>query len=73
MMFALLFEDDDSHADMRSKFMSNHLAFLASNAKSIHGAGPLKDAGNAEPAGGLWIVEADNLQQVRLLIEADPF
>ena len=73
MFFAVLFEDDDSRADMRPKHMPDHLAFLESNANSIHAAGPLKDTQNDAPAGGLWIVEADSAQAVRALVEADPF
>ncbi len=73
MFFAVLFEDDDSRADMRPKYMPDHLAFLESNANSIHAAGPLKDTQNDAPAGGLWIVEADSAQAVRALVEADPF
>ena len=34
---------------------------------------PLKDAATHDPAGGLWIVEADDAGQVRALVEADPF
>jgi uncharacterized protein YciI len=73
MMYALLFEDNDEHADMRAKYMSDHLAFLSDNAKSILSAGPLKDAKRQEAAGGLWLVEADTLQDVNTLIESDPF
>ena len=73
MMYAVLFEDDASRADMRSKHMPDHLAFLERNATKIHAAGPLKDTENDAPAGGLWIVEADSPQTVQSLIEADPF
>ncbi len=73
MMYAVLFEDDTSRADMRSKHMADHLAFLERNAAKIHAAGPLKDTKTDVPAGGLWIVEADSPQSVQSLIEADPF
>lgn len=73
MMYAVLFEDDDSRADMRPKYMPDHLAFLEQNAAHIQAAGPLKDAKTDTAAGGLWIVEADNGQTVQSLVEADPF
>lgn len=73
MMYAVLFEDNTSHADMRPKHMPDHLAFLERHAASIHTAGPLKDTADNTPAGGLWLVEADSPQAVRALIEADPF
>lgn len=73
MIYAVLFEDDDSHADMRAKHMAEHLAFLEKNARNIHAAGPLTDMGDGNPAGGLWLVETDSPQSVQNLIEADPF
>lgn len=73
MMYAVLFEDDASRADMRPKHMSDHLDFLESNASRILDAGPLKDTESDAPAGGLWIVEADSPQAVETLVRADPF
>ena len=73
MMYAVLFEDDDSRADMRPKHMPDHLEFLKRNATSIQAAGPLRDSERDAPAGGLWIVEAADPQTVQALVEADPF
>ena len=73
MKYALLFEDNEKHADKRGQYMKAHLSFLTENAKAISAAGPLKNAAEGKPAGGLWIVEADSLAAVQALIEADPF
>jgi uncharacterized protein YciI len=73
MLYAVLFEDDDAHADTRAEFMADHLAFLESNAGLIHAAGPLSDTEDDSPAGGLWLVEADDARAVRELVETDPF
>jgi uncharacterized protein YciI len=73
MIYAVLFEDDASRADMRARHMPDHLSFLVRNAASIHAAGPLTDTADDAPAGGLWLVEADTAQAVQALIEADPF
>jgi uncharacterized protein YciI len=73
MIYAVLFEDNDGHADMRTRHMPDHLAFLQRNAASIQAAGPLQDSADNMPAGGLWLVRADNPQEVRTLIETDPF
>jgi uncharacterized protein YciI len=73
MIYAVFFEDDDSRADMRAKHMTEHLAFLESNARNIQAAGPLTDTKDDNPAGGLWLVEADSPQVVHELIETDPF
>jgi uncharacterized protein len=73
MIYVVLFEDDDSRADMRPKHMPAHLAFLEQNATSIRAAGPLKQVDSGAGAGGLWLVEADSADTVQSLVEADPF
>lgn len=73
MIYAVVFEDDDRHADKRPKLMPKHLAFLERNGSSIQTAGPLKDTKTGSPAGGLWLVEADNAERVWSLVEEDPF
>lgn len=73
MKYAVLFEDNDDFAHMRPKYMADHLQFLADNSERIDAAGPLKDSESGQPAGGVWIVEADDAGQVQALVEADPF
>lgn len=73
MIFCVLFEDDDRHADMRQKHMAAHLAFLKQHADIVDAAGPLRDAETGQPGGGLWVVEAEDARAVRKLVEADPF
>ena len=73
MKYAVYFEDNDEYAHVRPKFMSEHLRFLQQHADAIEAAGPMKKAQSGEPAGGLWIVEAEDYAQVRKLVETDPF
>jgi uncharacterized protein YciI len=73
MLYVVLFEDDASRAEMRTQHMPDHLAFLERNARVIHAAGPLTDTRDRAPAGGLWLVEGDNLDEVCALYRADPF
>ena len=72
MKFAVLFEDNAGVGDLRAKHMPDHLAFLERNQARIDAAGPLlNDDGTG--AGGLWLVEAESTQEVRALVEEDPF
>ncbi len=73
MIYAVLFEDDDRHAAMRAEHMPAHLAFLEDNARHIRAAGPLTDTQDNMAAGGLWLVETERPEDVRALVEADPF
>jgi uncharacterized protein len=72
MLFAVLFEDNPSHAESRKRLMTEHLAFLQNNAAALKAAGPLMAEGRSGFAGGLWLVEADSREQVRCLCEDDP-
>lgn len=73
MKFAVLFEDNDEFAHKRQEFMADHLQFLRDNADRIESAGPLRNARSGEAAGGIWIVEADDVGAVEALVETDPF
>ncbi|MCK6450713.1 MAG: YciI family protein [Alphaproteobacteria bacterium] len=73
MIFVVLFEDDPARAGARAAHMPDHLAFLERNAARVRAAGPLGDAADGSPAGGMWLVEADARAAVEALVEADPF
>ena len=73
MDYAVMFEDNDDKAGKRAEFMKEHLAFLRMNAAQVSAAGPLNDAGNGSPAGGLWLVSAKSPDEVEALVKADPF
>lgn len=73
MLFAVMFEDDETMAHMRPQHMPAHLAFLEANAAAIRSAGPLRETIADIPAGGLWLVEAPDAAAVTDFIEADPF
>lgn len=73
-LFAVLFEDDPALADdVRRRRMTEHLAYLERNAAAVRAAGPLRDAAEGTPAGGLWLVEASDRAAVEALVHEDPF
>ena len=71
--YAILFEDNVNCSTQRVKYMDDHLKFLETNAGNIKAAGPLMDTDTGNPAGGLWLVEANDAKAARALVEADPF
>jgi len=73
MLYTVLFEDSANVAsDVRRQHMAAHLVFLEKHAAKIKAAGPLRTAGG-EPAGGLWLVEAESAEVVDALVHEDPF
>jgi uncharacterized protein YciI len=74
MNYCVLFEEDDRHAPMRKQHRAAHIAYQTQHHReSLEAAGPLREAEGGRPAGGLWIVEAENADAVRALVEADPY
>jgi len=71
--YAVFFQDNEAQAGKRMEFMKEHLAFLEANAARISAAGPMKNAETGSPAGGLWLVNAESLDDVISLVKADPF
>ncbi|MEH6631802.1 MAG: YciI family protein [Halopseudomonas aestusnigri] len=73
MRFSVLFTDNEELANKRQEYMQDHLAFLSLHSGSILGAGPLFKTTTGLGAGGMWIVEADALEDVEKLVREDPF
>jgi len=72
MPYVVLFEDNATlGADIRRRHMAAHLSFLERNAARIKAAGPLR-APSGDPAGGLWVVEAESADVVDALVKGDP-
>lgn len=73
MKYIILFEDaPDADPDIRKAHMARHLDFLEGNAQKIEAAGPLSDP-EGRGRDGLWIVEADAVDDVEQLVREDPF
>jgi uncharacterized protein YciI len=73
MFYAVMFEDNANLGyDIRRRHMPAHLSFLEQNASRIKAAGPLLTP-SGDPAGGLWLVEADSPDGVDALVKGDPF
>jgi uncharacterized protein YciI len=73
MLYAVLFTDDPAHAEARVRLMPAHLDFIERHRDRIRAAGPLREAVDGAPAGGLWLVEAESADAVDELARRDPF
>ncbi len=73
MKYIVLFTDNPAAAaDIRAQIMPRHLAYLEAHGATILAAGPLRTEAGAG-AGGLWLVEAETVADVEVLIRGDPF
>ena len=73
MIYVILFEDNEEFSDRRAKYMEQHLAFLRAHANNIISAGPLLEENTQQGAGGLWLVEGQDVETIQSLITTDPF
>jgi uncharacterized protein YciI len=73
MLYIVWFTDNPERAAMRDQEMPRHLDFLERSADRIRAAGPLVNAEDLSPAGGAWLVEAENREAVVDLYKTDPF
>lgn len=77
MLFIVQFEDiyatQPERLKDRAALMEAHLAFLASNARSVIASGALRESEEGVPQGGIWIVKAESKDEVARLAEEDPF
>ena len=72
MKFAVLFEDNPDSGDIRKQHILEHLKFLELHKERINAAGPLLDKDHTA-AGGLWLVDSEDYNDVMQLVEQDPF
>ncbi|MDC0658788.1 YciI family protein [Leisingera sp. SS27] len=73
MLYAIHFHDNiDADPGIRPFFMQQHLAFLSENKSFVRAAGPLKEDDGSVKS-GLWLVDAETLDQAWALVKADPF
>ena len=73
MLFIVRFEDDLNQLETREKYLDAHIQWLDENKEQVLVGGSLRKALNTQPVGGLWIVNAESIAAVELLMETDPF
>lgn len=75
MLFVVKFVDKKPSvsSSLRKKFLQSHLDWLDANRNLVRVAGSLRRTPDANPVGGLWIVDADSKAAVERLIATDPF
>jgi uncharacterized protein YciI len=71
--WVVIFDDTPEMLGVRRKFGTQHLDYLRANLTKILIGGGLRTAPGEPFVGGLWVVEADGLDEVVKLVENDPY
>ena len=73
MLFVIQFRDDPAKRQLRPELMDAHTAFLRANEAKIRVAGSLRKESDDRAIGGMWIVDVEKFEEVKLLYSEDPF
>ena len=72
MLFVVILTDRPDTAALRQQWLAQHVEWLKQQT-AVRQAGALREAPDASPVGGCWIVEAADAAAVAALLQADPF
>lgn len=73
MLFIVQFEDHQNVSELRKELFDSHIAFLDRMKERVLVPGSMREVPSDEPIGGLWIVDAENEDEVREIFKDDPF
>jgi uncharacterized protein YciI len=73
MLYLIYLEDITDNAAIRNPLLEQHMAHIGAYIERIRLAGPIMRPGGASQAGGVMLIEAESEQEVRAIIEADPY
>lgn len=71
--WVVIFDDTEAMLAVRKEREPAHLQYLAAHSDKIRIAGGLRPLPGEPFVGGLWVVEADSRDDVRILVEQDPY
>jgi hypothetical protein len=69
--FAFYCRDGEQSAELRERFLSDHLAHVEAHIGDYAVAGPLKQDG--ETVGSMLVIKGEDEAEARAIFEADPY
>jgi uncharacterized protein YciI len=73
MLYLVYLEDIEDNVRIRQPLLEQHMKHIGGHIGSIRLAGPLMRADGKTQAGGVLLIEATSAQEVRGIIDADPY
>ena len=73
MLFVIQFRDRADKRHLRPELLPKHLEFLAGLGERLRTAGSLRVEADDSAAGGLWVLDVANFDEVRAIYTEDPF
>ena len=72
-LFLVYLHDVEDNAEIRARHLQAHMTHIGAHIAGIRLGGPLLREDTQQPGGGILLVEAQDLGQVRSMVEADPY
>ena len=73
MLFAVILRNKPGQAELGARYRDSHIQWLDQHQEVVRVAGSLREAFDAVPVGGLWIVEAPSKEDAEALLVTDPY
>jgi uncharacterized protein len=73
MLFVVRFTDRPERLAIRKEFLPAHLEWLKKHEHIVRVAGSLRPETDAAPVGAMWVVEANDKEEIEALLLSDPF
>ena len=73
MLFAVILRNKPDQAELGAQYREAHIQWLDEPRDAVRVAGSLREAFDATPVGGLWVVEAPSKEAVLALLVTDPY
>ncbi len=73
MLYLVYLVDIEDNMPIRQKLLDDHMEYMGRHLSAIRLGGPLLNAEQQQPLGGMLIVEAPSEREIQAIIEADPY
>lgn len=73
MLFVARFHDNPGIAERRAELLEDHFAWLDANSDKVLLAGSMRASVGGESMGGMWVIEADSMEEAEAVYQTDPF
>ncbi len=72
-LFLVYLRDREDNAGIRARLLQAHMDHVGAHLAAIRLGGPLLREPTGQPEGGMLLVEAADVAEVRRMVEADPY
>jgi len=72
-LYIVQFEDKPNMGELRDKLLKSHFEFLDRVKDRVLVPGSMREVPSDKPLGGLWIIEANDENEVKEIFKDDPF